>query len=189
MMNAGNFRMDTYIKAGPITFGVIENIISDTVVVVLAKGSVLIEALENSVSMYPNLAGRYSAFSGIEFTWDCSRMPGERILVESIRIHSEPIDLDRVYKVAVHSFAAQGGDGYECFKSCERISSDNDKLNRQLVHDLLHINHYLLDSYTPKYPDRFTVIEKDGQKYLQLNLPEPKNVHMIMTSGHPYDKH
>ena len=34
--------MDTYIKAGPITFGVIENIISDTIVVVLAKGSVLI---------------------------------------------------------------------------------------------------------------------------------------------------
>jgi 2',3'-cyclic-nucleotide 2'-phosphodiesterase (5'-nucleotidase family) len=116
--------------------------------------------------MYPNLAGRYSAFSGIGFTWDCSQKPGERILVDTIRIHNEPIDLNRVYKVAVHSFAAQGGDGYECLKHCDRISNDNDKLNRQLVHDLLHINHYLLDSYIPKYPDRFTIIEKDGHKYL-----------------------
>jgi hypothetical protein len=33
MMNGGNFRMDTYIKAGPITFGVIENVIIDKVVV------------------------------------------------------------------------------------------------------------------------------------------------------------
>lgn len=104
--------MDTYIKAGPITFGVIENIISDTIVVVLAKGSVLVQALENSVSMYPNLAGRYSAFSGIGFTWDCSQKPGERILVKTIRIQNQPIDLNHDYKVAVHSFAAQGGDGY-----------------------------------------------------------------------------
>ncbi len=151
-MNAGNFRMDTYIKAGPITFGVIENIIFDTIVVVLAKGSVLVQALENSVSMYPNLVGRYSAFSGIRFTWDCSQKPGERILMDTITIHNEPINLNRVCKVAVHSFAAQGGDGYQCLKHCDRISSDNDKLNRQLVRDLLHINHYLLYSYIPSTP-------------------------------------
>jgi 2',3'-cyclic-nucleotide 2'-phosphodiesterase (5'-nucleotidase family) len=42
MMNAGNFRMDTLIKPGPITFGVIENIITDKVVVKLVPASVLI---------------------------------------------------------------------------------------------------------------------------------------------------
>jgi hypothetical protein len=34
--------MDTYIKAGPITFGVIENIITDKVVVKLVPGRVLL---------------------------------------------------------------------------------------------------------------------------------------------------
>lgn len=76
MMNSGNFRMDTVIKPGPITFGVIENIITDTIVVKLVPAAVLIEALEVSVSMYPNLAGRYSDFSGIGFTWDASKKPG-----------------------------------------------------------------------------------------------------------------
>jgi hypothetical protein len=41
-MNCGNFRMDTYIKTGPITFGVIENIITDKVVVKLVPGRVLL---------------------------------------------------------------------------------------------------------------------------------------------------
>lgn len=73
MMNSGNFRMDTLVKAGPITFGVIENIITDRIVVKIVPGHALLEALENCVSMYPNLAGRYSAFSGISFNWDPSK--------------------------------------------------------------------------------------------------------------------
>jgi 2',3'-cyclic-nucleotide 2'-phosphodiesterase (5'-nucleotidase family) len=190
MMNSGNFRMDTYIKAGPITFGVIENIITDKIVVKLVPGRILVEALENMVSMYPNLAGRYSAVSGIGFTWDASKKPGERVIVESIHVHeTEKFDLDRIYKVAIHSFTGDGGDGYECLKQCKLIDNDNDRLNRQLLHDLLHINHYLLDTYIPRYPGRFNIIEKDNQKYLELNLPEPKNVHMIMSTGHVYEHH
>lgn len=42
MMNSGNFRMDTIIKPGPITFGVIENIITDTIVVKLVPANILI---------------------------------------------------------------------------------------------------------------------------------------------------
>jgi len=68
--------------------------------------------------MYPNLAGRYSAFSGIGFTWDASQPPGKRILVNTVRVHDEKIDLDRVYKAAVHSFTSDGGDGFDCFTHC-----------------------------------------------------------------------
>ena len=42
MMNSGNFRMDTLVKAGPVTFGVIENIIIDTIVVIKVKAPSLI---------------------------------------------------------------------------------------------------------------------------------------------------
>lgn len=44
-MNSGNFRMDTYIKAGPITFGVIENVITDKIVVKLVPGKTLLLVL------------------------------------------------------------------------------------------------------------------------------------------------
>jgi len=71
--------------------------------------------------MYPNLAGRYSAFSGIGFTWDASKKPGERVLHETVKIHEKPIDLNRDYKVAVHSFAGAGGDGFECLKGCQTL--------------------------------------------------------------------
>lgn len=30
--------------------------------------------------MYPNLAGRYSALSGLAFEWDCSLKPYERVI-------------------------------------------------------------------------------------------------------------
>ena len=62
--------------------------------------------------MYPNLAGRYSVFSGIAFTWDASKKPLERVQRESIRIHDKPIDMDRSYSIAIHSFVGDGGDGY-----------------------------------------------------------------------------
>jgi 5'-nucleotidase / UDP-sugar diphosphatase len=79
MMNGGNFRMDMVIPPGPITFGTIENIITDTITVKLVSAEKLLEALEVSVAMYPNLAGRYCAFSGIGFTWDASLKPMHRI--------------------------------------------------------------------------------------------------------------
>ncbi len=65
--------MDCEIKEGPITFGVIERVIEDHVVVKQVPGYLIIKALENCVSMYPNLAGRYSALSGLAFEWDSSK--------------------------------------------------------------------------------------------------------------------
>ena len=64
-MTSGSLRMDMLIPPGPITFGLIENIITDTIVVKLVPGKTLVEVLEVAVGQYPNLAGRYSSFSGI----------------------------------------------------------------------------------------------------------------------------
>ncbi len=44
-MNSGNFRMDCFIPAGPITVGTITNVISDSIVLKSVPGHVLIEAL------------------------------------------------------------------------------------------------------------------------------------------------
>lgn len=110
--------MDTYIQAGPVTIGVLTNVIHDVLVVLKVPGKALIEALENCVSMYPNLSGRYCSVSGIEFTWDCSKKPNNRVLVETVKVNGAPVDLEKVYRVAVHSFSSKGGDGFVCFKNC-----------------------------------------------------------------------
>lgn len=86
-MNAGNFRMDCQIQPGPITFGVIERVIEDDVVVKRVTGSQILKGLETCVSMYPNLAGRYSALSGLAFEWDSSKKPFERVNNDSVRIN------------------------------------------------------------------------------------------------------
>ena len=79
-MNCGNFRMDVYIKAGPVTYGALTNVIEDDIIVLLVPGKKIINALENCVSQYPNLSGRYSALSGIKFTWDCSLPQFKRVI-------------------------------------------------------------------------------------------------------------
>jgi hypothetical protein len=95
--------------------------------------------------------------------------------------------MERTYKVAVHSFMGAGGDGYECLKNCETIERDGDKTNAQLLHELLHVNHCLLDSFIPKYPGRFNIIKHEDHSMIEFDLPEPKNVLMIMSTGKVYD--
>lgn len=64
-MNGGNFRADTFIPAGPVTYGVLTWLTEDEIVVKKIPGDKLLLGLENCVSMYPNLSGRYSTFLGI----------------------------------------------------------------------------------------------------------------------------
>lgn len=59
----------------------------------------------------------------------------------------------------MHSFIGDGGDGFACIKECEEAANEGEVYNRQLVHDLLLVHSYLVDTYAPKYPGRFKVIE------------------------------
>jgi 5'-nucleotidase len=69
--------------------------------------------------MYPNLSGRFCTFSGVSFTWDSTRTPNKRILVNTVKINGEPLQYNRVYKIAMHGFIAKGGDGFINFKNCQ----------------------------------------------------------------------
>ena len=62
----------------------------------------------------------------------------------------------------MHSFMAQGGDGFKVFENCELDQSRDPKKNIVLIHELAHLNEYLLKGYPEKYPNRLSIIEKDG---------------------------
>ena len=74
--------------------------------------------LENSVSAYPKLDGRWACYSGIKFAFDPDQPAGSR--VHSVKgMNDEPFDFGRDYNIATKHFISLGRDGYDCFKDPE----------------------------------------------------------------------
>ncbi|NEW04914.1 bifunctional metallophosphatase/5'-nucleotidase [Paenibacillus sp. SYP-B3998] len=112
--NGGGIR--TEIKPGDITKKALYDVLPfpNTIVVVTAKGSELRAALENGVSQVENGAGRFPQVSGLTFTWNSSKPAGSRVV--DVKVGSQPLDLNKSYRIATNDFMAAGGDGYDMFK-------------------------------------------------------------------------
>ena len=54
------------------------------------------EALENSVSMYPNHDGRFLQVSGVKFAFDPSKPRGSRVDPDFITVQDEYLSLNKV---------------------------------------------------------------------------------------------
>ena len=52
-------------------------------------GTQLINALENGVSKWPALEGRFPQVAGIRFLFDPTRAPGERVIRSSVQVGDE----------------------------------------------------------------------------------------------------
>ncbi len=79
-------------------------------VVTELPGSQVLAALENGVSQVEKGAGRFPQVSGISFAFDASAEPGKR--VSEVMVGDQPLDLDKVYRVATNDYMLGGGDGY-----------------------------------------------------------------------------
>ena len=62
----------------------------------IAVGQQIIEALENGVSKYPTLEGRFPQVSGISFGFDPTKPPGQRIDPSHVKVQGSYIELDKV---------------------------------------------------------------------------------------------
>lgn len=130
LMAGGTIRGDMIYPPGPITMRDITNCFpfEDPLIVIRASGKKLLAALENGVSLYPALEGRFPQVSNIVFSFDPSREPGHRV-VES-QIGGEPLDLNREYTIVTRGYMGRGKDGYDAFlvKSeggeCEELVSE-----------------------------------------------------------------
>jgi hypothetical protein len=87
-------------------------------------GAQLIEALENGVSQYPKLEGRFPTVSGIQFEFDPRNPAGSRVIAGTVFVDSKPIDLQREYRTAVKAYLAHGKDGYDVFKEGRLIADE-----------------------------------------------------------------
>ena len=82
-------------------------------------GEQVLLALENGVSQYPRLEGRFPQVSGISFTFDPSRPSGERVCENTVLVNGDLLERTRIYTLCTKGYIASGKDGYSVFKSAK----------------------------------------------------------------------
>ncbi|KAI1767117.1 Metallo-dependent phosphatase [Hypoxylon sp. FL1150] len=113
IMASGTVRGDQVYPPGPILLKDIMNCFpfEDPVVVIRVTGQAIWDALENGLSLYPALEGRFPQVSNITFKFDGEKPSGSRIVEGTIG--GEPIDMARKYVLVTRGYMARGKDGYD----------------------------------------------------------------------------
>ncbi len=52
----------------------------------------------------------------MEFAFDSSKPPGQRIVPDSVSVGGKPLDLKRSYRLATKAYLAEGKDGFDCLE-------------------------------------------------------------------------
>jgi len=115
VLNSGTLRSDDRHGPGALTLRDMISILpmADEMLVLGLTGEDLLATLENSVSMYPRLEGRFLQVSGISFEFDPNGPPMGRITPGSMLVGTEPLDLQREYRVVTKAYIAKGKDGFD----------------------------------------------------------------------------
>ncbi|WP_158285751.1 bifunctional metallophosphatase/5'-nucleotidase [Pseudohoeflea suaedae] len=111
--NGGGIRADrTYDAGTDLTRGDIlaELPFGNVTVVTEIPGSQILSALENGFSQVETGGGRFPQVSGMEVVYDPTAPSGSRVV--SVKLGSEDLDPDKIYKVATNDYMLSGGDGY-----------------------------------------------------------------------------
>jgi 5'-nucleotidase len=105
---SGTIRGDQIYTPGPIRVKDITDCFpfEDPVVLIRASGQAIWDALENSVSMYPALEGRFPQVAGLRFEFDPAKEIGKR--VSWIEIGDGQIDPGKKYIVATRDYMVRG---------------------------------------------------------------------------------
>jgi 2',3'-cyclic-nucleotide 2'-phosphodiesterase (5'-nucleotidase family) len=82
----------------------------DEIVVLGLKGSLIKQAFERSISLYPQQNTSFLQVSGFEIAFDPNAAPGAR--VKRISAAGSPLDDNKTYNVAMPASLGRGGLGY-----------------------------------------------------------------------------
>eukprot|EP00929_Paragymnodinium_shiwhaense_P113635 TRINITY_DN81924_c0_g1_i1.p1 TRINITY_DN81924_c0_g1~~TRINITY_DN81924_c0_g1_i1.p1 ORF type:complete len:1781 (+),score=505.68 TRINITY_DN81924_c0_g1_i1:112-5454(+) len=118
IINSGTLRADAIIEAGPIKMRDLVNLLPmlDELCLLQLSGAQVTKVLENSVSQYPRLEGRFAQVSGVTFSFDASKPGGERVLRDTVKVAGKPLENDKLYKIVTKDYLRQGKDGFDVFK-------------------------------------------------------------------------
>ena len=121
-VNGGSIRADLTYNPGPLTMRDVLSILpfNNPIVKVEVTGKTLMDILEHGVarSREDNEPGRFPQVSGLKFTFDAGRLPGQRVTQASV--NGKPVDPNATYTIATSDFlVSRGGDGYTMFKDAK----------------------------------------------------------------------
>lgn len=115
LSNAGGARGNRVYPAGPLTRRTLVAIhpFGNIACKVSVSGRVLLDALNHGVSSLPVGNGRFPQISGVTMTVNPNAPVATR--VSNVRVGGQPLDLEKIYTVALPDFVMAGGDGYTMF--------------------------------------------------------------------------
>ena len=99
-------------------------------------GSILLQALEHSVSAYGEGRGAFLQTSGLRYVFDPVKAPGERIVSAEIQDGKgvwQPLRMDASYDIVTVDFLSGGGDGFDMLSSLQWQESS------MLMNDVLRL--------------------------------------------------
>ncbi|XP_065211905.1 trifunctional nucleotide phosphoesterase protein YfkN isoform X2 [Planococcus citri] len=125
ILNSGTFRSDQIHPAGEFTLGDLMRILpkAEATVELNVTGEIIWKALENAVSKYPELEGRFPQVAGVKFAFDPNAPPGQRVDPLLVRVGDEYLVMDQNYKLATKNYLHSGCDGYTMLQHCDELIS------------------------------------------------------------------
>lgn len=108
IMAAGTIRGDQIYPPGAVRIKDITTCFpfEDPVVLLRVTGQAIFDAIENGVSMYPALEGRFPQVSNITFKYDPSLARNKRVL--SLEIGGQPYEPEKKYLLATRGYMGRG---------------------------------------------------------------------------------
>ncbi|MEQ1729090.1 MAG: bifunctional UDP-sugar hydrolase/5'-nucleotidase [Vicinamibacterales bacterium] len=125
LMNTGGIRGNRVYPAGPLKRRDLVSIhpFGNVICTVELTGEALLRMLNIGVGNLPAVtSGQFPAVSGMTFRVTVANAPGDR--VRDLRVNGTPVDLARIYTLAVPNYVLNGGDSYEAMKSSLRVLVD-----------------------------------------------------------------
>ena len=97
---------------------------SNKAVLLELRGADLKAALENGFANMVNPSGRFPQVSGVRLEVNADAPVGSRLAV--VEVNGEPVQDDRIYRVATVDFLARGGDDYVALTRGRTLTGDAD---------------------------------------------------------------
>ncbi|XP_037787180.1 mannosylglucosyl-3-phosphoglycerate phosphatase-like isoform X2 [Penaeus monodon] len=126
ILNSGTLRSDRIHSAGEFKMRDLMTVLPmlDPLLVIEITGEKLLAALENGVSQYPKLEGRFPQVAGIQFAFDPNAAPGSRIIRDVVKVGDEYLDPAANYRLVVKAYMYQGRDGYQMLTECPIVQDE-----------------------------------------------------------------
>lgn len=151
LLNSGSIRADRIIEKGEMKMSDLAEMIpmADPMAVVEITGEQLLQVLENGVSQYPAMEGRFPCVDGVRFTFDPSQPSGSRIVEGSVTVRSRlcdsgldkkdgptltplhstsasfgPLELQKTYTLCTKTYLLDGKDGYDVLSDLQVVRDE-----------------------------------------------------------------